>query len=318
MKYIEISNPGPDSRLVIGQSPTPTPSDDELLVQVTAAGVNRADLLQRRGKYPPPPGASSIPGLELAGEVVQTGGGVQGFKAGDRIYALVSGGAYAEYCTPKAALSHHTPNDWSDVEAAAFPEALTTVYATLFDIGRIKPGQTLLIHGAGSGIASMAIHVALQMKVNVITTAGTPEKVLKAQGMGVQQIFNYNEQDFEALIPKDSIDLVIDFIGADYLNKHLNLLKPQGTLIQIACMKGSSATCDLVTLVRKRLHIHGFVLRSQSQEEKTRLWREAHEVLRDFDTKPIIDSVYPFEQAEHAHLRMKSSAHFGKIVIDLS
>ncbi|CAM3094467.1 quinone oxidoreductase [Legionella steigerwaltii] len=319
MRYIHIENPGPHSRLVIENGPKPAYSESQILVRVKATALNRADIMQRYGKYPPPSGESDILGLEIAGEVVEVGANVTQFKLGDKVYGLVGSGAYAEFCPVEASLAQHIPETWDYSHAAALPEALVTVYATLFDLGELKSGQTLLIHGAGSGIASLAIQMAKLIGAHVITTVGTDDKLDKAMKLGADQIINYHKQDFEDLIEDHSVDLIIDFIGGDYFNKHLHLLKPQSKLIQIACLKGSSVECNLALIMRKRLQIIGFVLRSQSIAEKSKLWTEAHKAwekhLRTKKLTPIIDSEFKLEHIEEAHQHMQSGVHFGKIVV---
>jgi len=278
--------------------------------------------MQRYGKYPPPAGESDIPGLEVAGDVVEVGRKVRQFKPGDRVYGLVGSGAYAELCPVDESLAHLIPPGWDYRLAAALPEALTTVYATLFDLGSLQPGQILLIHGAGSGIASLAIQMAKLTKAKVITTVGDKSKIEKALALGADQVINYKENDFEDLIEEQSINLILDFIGGDYFNKHLHLLRPQGKLIQIACLKGSTVECNLALIMRKRLQITGFVLRPQSIEEKTRLWNLAHKhwynSLINKNLVPIIDREFKLEEIGQAHQYMQSSEHFGKIVIHVS
>ncbi len=319
MRYVHIENPGPHNRLVIENGPKPEYSKSQILVRVNATALNRADIMQRYGKYPPPAGESDVLGLEISGEVAEVGANVTQFKPGDKVYGLVGSGAYAEFCPVEESLTQHIPESWSYTLAAALPESLMTVYATLFDLGKLKSGQTLLIHGAGSGIASLAIQMAKLIHAHVITTVGTDNKVEKALKLGADQVINYHKQDFEDLIEDHSVDLIVDFVGGDYFNKHLHLLKPKSKLIQIACLKGSTVECNLALIMRKRLQIIGFVLRSQSIEEKNKLWREAHkawmEPLRTKKLTPIIDSEFKLEQIEEAHQHMQSGVHFGKIVI---
>ncbi|EHL29212.1 NAD(P)H-quinone oxidoreductase [Legionella drancourtii] len=319
MRYVHIKNPGSHSRLVIENTPMPTYKDCQILVQVKASALNRADLMQRYGKYPPPSGESDIPGLELAGDVIAVGSKVTQFKPGDKIYGLVGSGAFAEYCAVDASLAHHIPQDWNYALAAALPESLVTVHATIFVIGELKSGQTLLIHGAGSGISSLGIQMAKQIGATVITTVGSDSKIEKARKLGADQVINYQKQDFEDLIVENSVDLVLDFIGGDYFNRHLHLLKLRGKLIQISCLNGSTVECNLAILMRKRLQITGFVLRTQSIEEKAALWKLAHQtwfgLLTQKQIRPIIDSEFKLEQIEEAQEHMQSSVHFGKIII---
>ncbi len=322
MRYVHIENPGSYSRLTIENAPTPECKDSQILVQVKATALNRADLMQRYGKYPPPKGESEIPGLELAGDVVAVGAKVTQFKPGDKVYALVGSGAYAEYCLVESSLAHLIPEGWDYPLAAALPESLVTVYATLFNLGELKAGQTLLIHGAGSGIASLAIQMAKQVGAKIITTVGKDDKIAKALQLGADQVINYKTHDFEDVIGEQNIDLVLDFIAGDYFNKHLQLLKPQGKLIQIACLKGCKVECNLALVMHKRLQIIGFVLRSQSLQEKSLLWKLAHEqwfdALAKQQIKPVIDSEFNLEQIEEAQQHMQAGIHFGKIVIHVA
>lgn len=319
MKYVHIEHPGSESRLLIYEAPIPTYTDTQILVRVHATALNRADLLQRNAKYPPPPGESDIPGLEVAGTVIACGDKVTEFKEGDTVYGLLGSGGYAEYCALESYLTHKMPLNWDYTLAAALPEALTTVYATLFDLGTLKNGQTLLIHGAGSGIASLAIQMAKYIGAKVITTVSDNTKLKKALQLGADEVICYKESDFDNSIEDNSLDLIIDFIGGDYFNKHINLLKTQGKLIQIACMNGSKADCNLTLIIKKRLQIIGFVLRSQSLEEKSRLWKLAHQqwfsLLDQQKIKPIIDSEFKLADIEKAHQRLQENKHFGKIVV---
>lgn len=319
MRYVHIENPGPHSRLVIQNAPLPQYSKSQILVHVKATALNRADIMQRFGTYPPPPGESEILGLELAGDVIAVGSNITHFKPGDKVYGLVGGGAYAEYCPVEASLAQIIPENWDYNLAAALPESLITGHATLFELGTLKSGQTLLIHGANSGISSLAIQMAKRAHAIAISTAGSESKIEKALRLGADQIIHYGKQNFENLITDHCVDLVVDFIGGDYFNKHLHLLKPKGKLIQIACLKGSKVECNLALLMRKRLQIIGFVLRAQSIKEKTKLWKSAHkkwfELLKNKQLVPIIDSVFTLDQIEEAHQYMQSRTHFGKIII---
>lgn len=297
----------------------PACHDEQILVQVRATAVNRADLMQRQGKYPPPPGESPIPGLEIAGEVVALGKQVKKFNIGARVYGLVASGGYADYCCLHHDLAALIPPDWDFGYAAALPEALVSAHATVFSRGQLREGQTLLIHAAGSGISSLAIQMAKLQGAKVITTASTSEKMVKGIELGATRVINYKEEDFAALIGEQAIDLIVDFIGGSYFPKHINLLKSKGKLIQMACMSGHLVECDLAKLMRKRLEIIGFVLRSQSIAEKAVLWQSAQQqwagALLSKALKPIIDSEFSFEELEQAHLRMRNSKHFGKIII---
>lgn len=321
MKYIVIENIGPESHLNLVEGPIPPYNDNQLLVSVKAAALNRADIFQRHGTYPPPAGESEIPGLEVAGEIIEVGKKVSQFNIGDRVYGLVGGGGYAQYCIIDESLAHHLPKDWDYYTAAALPESLLTVYGTLYELGHLKPNQTILIHGAGSGISSLAIQMAKISKAKVITTIGQQEKWKKAEELGADEIINYTEQDFQQAIPPNSLDLIIDFVGGGYFNKHLILLKPKGKLIQIATLMGAEVECHLGLIVRKRLKIMGFILRHQTIQEKSYLWAKAHEHFFQFfatdQIKPIVDSVFKIEQLEEAFDRMVQGNYFGKIVVSI-
>ncbi|KTD78437.1 NAD(P)H-quinone oxidoreductase [Legionella waltersii] len=319
MRYILIKNPGEKAKLTICDGAEPKFNEYEVLVKVRATALNRADILQRFGKYPPPDGESEIPGLELSGDVLAVGSQVTRFKTGDRVYGLVGSGAYAEQCVVNEELLQHIPPNLDYETAAGIPEALTTVYATLYDLGQLKAGQSLLIHGAGSGIASLGIQMAKLSHAEVITTVGTSDKLITSQKLGADLVINHTKQDFFAEIGINKIDLIVDFIGGDYFSKHLQLLKPNGKLIQIACMKGHKVECNLLLLMQKRLQINGFVLRSQSLREKARLWRLAHvnwyQHLESGVLKPHIDSIFSFNQIALAQQKMIAGQHFGKIIV---
>lgn len=319
MRYISIENPGTESRLVIAEQKIPVCDKEQLLVRVKATALNRADLLQRQGKYPPPPGESAIPGLEIAGIVEACGEKVSQFKVGDRVYGLVASGGYADYCCVHQDLAALMPASWDFGYAAAIPEALTTAQATVFSLGMLKQKERFLIHAAGSGISCFAIQMAKLAGAEIFTTASTEEKMIKARLLGATEVINYKTEDFADFIEEQSLDLVVDFIGGSYFPKHLKLLKQKGRLVQIASMLGHRVECSLATLVMKRLTILGFVLRSQSIKEKAALWKSAQEKWSDYllnkDIIPIIDSEFKLEEIELAHSRMHSSAHFGKIIV---
>ncbi|MBA2652481.1 MAG: NAD(P)H-quinone oxidoreductase [Tatlockia sp.] len=321
MRYISINNPGPDSRLFIAETETPICGKEQLLVRVKATAVNRADLMQRQGKYPSPPGESTILGLEVAGDVVAIGEKVKDFKVGDRVYGLVAGGGYADYCSVHPRLAAKIPDNWDYSYAAAIPEALMTAQATVFSLGQLKMNERFLIHAAGSGISSFAIQMARIKGAEVFTTTSTQEKIAKAKQLGATLVINYKTQDFEALIGDLSLDLIVDFIGGSYFPKHLKLLKQKGRLVQIASQQGHLVEFSLATLMRKRLAILGFVLRPQSLAEKAALWKTSQQewsnLLINKELVPIIDSEFQLADIELAHSHMLSSAHFGKIIVRL-
>ncbi|MBA3536370.1 MAG: NAD(P)H-quinone oxidoreductase [Tatlockia sp.] len=319
MRAIAIENPGPESRLIISEQEIPVCGKEQLLVHVKATAINRADLMQRQGKYPSPPGESTIPGLEVAGEVVAIGEHVNAFKVGDRVYGLVGSGGYADYCCVHQKLAAPIPSNWDYGYAVAIPEALMTAHATVFLLGKLKKNENFLIHAAGSGISCFAIQMAKYKGARVVTTASSDEKIKKAKNLGATRVINYKTEDFAALVEEQSIDLIVDFVGGPYFPKHLKLLKQKGRLVQIAGMLGHQVECDLIPIMRKRLRINGFVLRPQSIPEKAALWKSAHKQwatpLLNKEIQPIIDSEFKFTDIEQAHAHMKSSAHFGKIVI---
>tara|TARA_Y100000588_G_C14248038_1_gene922251 strand:+ start:966 stop:1928 length:963 start_codon:yes stop_codon:yes gene_type:complete len=320
MKAIRIENPGKDSQLEICTIDPPSIKACEVLIKVHSFALNHADLLQRHGKYPPPKGTTEIPGLELAGEIVQIGDQTQGYQIGDKVYALVSGGAYAEYCSAHFKLIHKIPSFMDFDTACAIPEALLTVHATVFEMGQLKNKERLLLHGAGSGITSMACQMAKVINAEVISTIGKETKRQQARSLGIDHIYNYHKTWHEH-IEKDSVHTIVDFVGGDYFDTHLKLLAPKGKLIQIACMNGHRVQTSLLPIITKQIMIQGFVLRPQSLRQKTKLWEKAHQKwfnhIESQQIKPVIDSIFTFSQIEEAHLRMLTSQHFGKIIIKI-
>lgn len=321
MRYIIIDNPGPQNKLIIKERERPQCLPEQLLVRVKATALNRADLMQRQGKYPPPAGESEIPGLEIAGEIVAIGSKVKQFKVGQRIYGLVGSGGYADYCCVHQNLAASIPDDWDYSYAAAIPEALITAHTTVFLLGHLKQKENFLIHAAGSGISCFAIQMAKYKDATVYTTASNQEKIAKAKQLGADTIINYKTTDFGEFIGEQALDLVVDYIGGSYFSKHLKLLKAKGRLVQIACMQGHRVECDLATLMKKRLQLLGFVLRPQTLNEKATLWKSAQQhwsaALLTKQLSPIIDSEFKFTDLESAHSHMISGNHFGKIVIQL-
>lgn len=322
MRCILIANPGRHNQLLLTQQHIPSCKKDEVLVKVKTAGVNRADLLQRQGKYPVPDEESKIPGLEVAGEVVAKGTEVTKLQIGDLIYGLVGGGGYAEYCCVNQHTAALIYPGWNFTTAVALPEALVTAHATLFLLGQLQPGQTILMHGAGSGISSIALQMAKIHGAHIISTVSSEKKMLQAQQFEPATLINYKQVDFEHALEPNSIDLIVDFIGGDYFPKHLRLLKPCGKLIQIACMKGYLVETNLVLVMQKRLQIHGFVLRAQSILEKIQLWqsmqRQWSMSLQNKQILPIIDAEYSLEEVGQAHQRLLNNEHFGKVVLVIS
>jgi NADPH2:quinone reductase len=303
--------------------PTPKPGPGEVLIRVHAAGVNRADVTQRIGKYPPPRGASDIPGLEVAGEVVAQGRGAARWRAGARVCALVVAGGYAEYCAAPEVQCLPVPKTFDFVQGAALPEALFTVWESLFDRGRLKPGETALIHGGASGVGTLAIQVAAVAGARVFATAGTREKCRTCEKLGAVQAINYREQDFVAVVAEltegRGVDLILDIVGGDYVGRNLTALALDGRLIQIGFQEGSNRKVDLRPIMTKRLTMTGSTLRPRSIATKAALADElrAH-VWPSLETgriRPVIAGTFPLTDAYRAHIFLESGAHTGKIVL---
>lgn len=325
MRVIEISAPGGAEMLRPAEREQPVPDAGEVLIRVLAAGVNRPDLLQRRGLYPPPPGASDIPGLEVAGEIAALGPATGGWSVGDRVCALVTGGGYAEYCTAAAALCLPLPDGLSCVEAASLPEALFTVWTNVFDRGRLQPGERLLVHGGSSGIGVAAIQLARCHGAEVYATAGSSEKCRACVELGAQAI-NYREQDFveqiAALTGGRGVDVLLDMVGGDYLPRNLACLAEEGRLLQIGIQHGAKAEIDLFKLMRKRLTVTGSTLRPQPVAEKAAiaasLCGTVWPWLVSGCIKPVIHRVLPLTAAAEAHRIMEEGRHIGKLVLQVA
>jgi NADPH2:quinone reductase len=323
MTVIAISNPGGPEVLVPEQRPVPTPAEGEILVKVAAAGVNRPDVMQRKGLYPPPKGATDIPGLEIAGEVVAVGSGVKRWKFGDRVTALVVGGGYAEYCLAYADHALAIPIGLSMVEAAAIPETYFTVWHNVFERGRLQRGETLLVHGGSSGIGTAAIQLAKAMGARVFTTAGSPEKCDACRKLGADLAINYKTEDFvaatKAATEGRGVELIVDMVGGDYIERNYEAAAVEGRIVQIAFQGSPKTTVDFRRIMLKRLTHTGSVLRSRAVEEKAAIARAVEQnampLLAAGKAKPVIDSTFPLAKAAEAHRRMESSAHIGKIVL---
>ncbi len=314
---------GPDM-LVPGQRPVPTPGNGEVLVKVAAAGVNRPDVMQRMGLYPPPAGAPDIPGLEIAGEIVALGAGVKRWKIGDRIMALVVGGGYSEYCL--AHESHALPlSGISMVEAAAIPETFFTVWHNAFERGGLKSGQTLLIHGGSSGIGTTAIQLAKAFGARVITTAGSAEKCEACRKLGADVAINYKTEDFVAATKTATGDkgaeVIVDMVGGDYIARNYEAAAVEGRIVQIAFQGSPKATVDFRRIMLKRLHHTGSTLRSRSVVDKGAIARAVEDnvlpLIAAGKVKPIIYKTFDLKAAAAAHALMETSAHIGKIVLTL-
>jgi len=306
------------------ERPVPQPAPGELLIKVAAAGVNRPDVLQREGKYPPPPGASRIMGLELAGEVVAAGEGVDARLMGRPVMALVAGGAYAEYAVAPSGQCMAVPPSLSMIEAAALPETLFTVWSNVFERGRAAPGETLLVHGGTSGIGTIATMLARSFGLSVIITAGSAEKCRRAIEIGANHAIDYKTQDFVAEVQKlaaDGVHLVLDMVGGDYVARNLECLAPEGRHVSIAVQRGSKAEIPIHKIMQKRLTLTGSTLRARDVGFKTsvrdQLIRTVWPLLADGRLKPVIDSTFPLARAADAHRRMDAGEHVGKIVLTL-
>jgi NADPH2:quinone reductase len=325
MRAIRVAAPGGPEAMVLADAPRPSPGAGEILVKVEAAGVNRVDVMQRRGVYPPPPGAPDILGLEVAGEVVALGPGASRHALGARVAALVPGGGYAEYCLAHESNALPIPRGLSAVEAAAIPEAFFTVWTNVFERGALKAGETLLAHGGSSGIGTTAIQLAKAFGARVIATAGSDEKARECVRLGADRAVNYRAEDFVAatLAATDGkgADVILDMVGGDYVARNYAAAAIDGRIVQIAFLSGQRVEIDLRVLMAKRLFHTGSMLRPLSVGEKAAiaeaLRAKVWPLLAEGRCKPVIDSVFPLAEAAEAHRRMESSAHIGKIVLTL-
>ena len=323
MTVIGISKPGGPEVLLPETRPVPTPGPGEILIKVIAAGVNRPDVAQRSGSYPPPPGASDLPGLEVAGEVVAVGPGVTRHKLGDKVMSLVAGGGYAQYCIAQAAQAMAVAPSLSMIEAAAIPETLMTVWHNVFERGALKAGETLLIHGGSSGIGTMAIQLAKAFGANVIVTVGSQDKADACLKLGADRAVNYKTEDFvtEAKNATDGAgaNVILDMVGGDYIERNYDAAAVEGRVVQIAFLGGPKANANFAKLMVKRLHHTGSTLRPRSNADKeamvAAIEAKVMPLLRDGRIKPLIDSTFPLEKAAEAHRRMETSEHIGKIVL---
>ncbi len=323
MTAIAIRTPGAPEMLVPETRPLPQPSEGEILIKVAAAGVNRPDVMQRKGLYPPPPGASDIPGLEIAGQVVRAGFGVSRWKAGDRVMALVSGGGYATYCVAHESHALPVPSGIGDVEAAAVPETFFTVWTNLFERGGLKPGETALIHGGTSGIGTTAIQLAKSFGAQVIVTAGSDEKCEACRELGADHAINYKTEDFVVEVKKATggkgADEILDMIAGDYVARNYDAAAQDGRIVQIAVQGGPKATIDVTRIMLKRLTHTGSTLRARPIPAKAAIAREVESkvlpLLASGKVKPLIYRTFPLTEGAAAHALMESSAHIGKIVL---
>lgn len=326
MTAIGLPTPGGPEALVPEQRPVPAPGKGEILVKVAAAGVNRPDVMQRKGLYPPPPGAPDIPGLEIAGEVVALGEGTSRFALGDKVCALVSGGGYAQYCVADEASALPVPAGLSMVEAAALPETFFTVWTNVFDLAGLKAGENFLVHGGTSGIGTTAIQLAKAFGATVFTTAGSAEKCEVCRQLGADVAIDYKTEDFVAVVKEKSggkgAHVILDMVGGSYIARNYEAASPQGRIVQIAFMEGSKVQIDYMRLMLKRLSHMGSTLRSRPKAEKAAiaasLAQKVWPLIEAGKVKPVMDQTFPLEDASKAHARMETSAHIGKIMLTVA
>ena len=322
MRCITVPTPGGPEAMQMGSAPLPVLKEDEILIRVQAAGVNRPDVQQRLGLYPPPPGASPLLGLEVAGEVVALGALASGFFPGHKVTALCNGGGYAEYVAVPAGQCLPWPEGYDAIKAAALPENFFTVWANVFDIAGLKPTESLLVHGGTSGIGLTAIQLAAAQGSQVFATAGSAEKCAFIERYGVTAI-NYKEQDFSAIVhaqtEKHGVNVVLDMVGGPYIQKNIRALVQRGRLVQVAFMQGSKAELDLMTVMTKRLTVTGSTMRPRTSAEKAgiaaALKQKVWPLLDQGKIAPVIEKTFPLEDVSTAHALMESSAHIGKIML---
>ena len=323
MKYIQIEKHGDPDVLKLNSQSVPDPGPDEVLIRVEAAGVNRPDIMQRKGLYPPPPGATDVLGLEVSGTVEKTGVNVTELKVGSQVCALVSCGGYAEFCLASASTCLPIPEKISLEHAAGIPETFFTVWTNVFERGHLKSGETLLVHGGSSGIGTTSIQLGKAFGAKVYTTAGTQEKCDYCKNLGADVAINYKENDFEAeiktLTENRGVDVILDMVGGPYFPKNIKILAVQGRLLQIALMQGYKAEVDFRPLLMKRVTLTGSTLRPRSVKEKASiargLFKEVWPLLDSGIIRPIIHQTFPLEKASDAHRLMESSNHIGKILL---
>jgi len=323
MTIIEARGPGGPDVLVPAERPLPQPGAGEVLIKVEAAGINRPDVLQRQGLYPPPKGASDLLGLEVAGTVAALGPGVARFKLGDKVCALVNGGGYAGFAAAPEATTLPVPKGLSMIEAAALPETVFTVWNNVFERGQLKRGDWLLIHGGASGIGTTAIQMAAAFGARTIVTVSSAEKAKACLGLGATRAINYHEEDFVEAVRETTeghgADVILDMVGSDYIERNLKAAALEGRIVQIAFLKGSKVELDLMRLMMRRLTLTGSTLRAQSSEAKARMAKAIEEsiwpLIAEGKLKPVIDSTFKLTDAAAAHARIDDPAHVGKIVL---
>jgi len=326
MKAVEISQPGGPEVLKLVERPTPEPKAGEVLVKVSAAGINRPDVFQRKGHYPAPPGASDLPGLEVAGEIVGGDVGDTGLKVGDKVCALLAGGGYAEYCAIPAAQCLPVPKGLSDIEAAGLPETYFTVWSNVFDRGRLSAGESLLVHGGASGIGTTAVQLATALGHKVYATAGSDERARAVEGLGAVLGINYRSQDFVEEIKKATngrgVDVVLDMVAGEYVNRNINCVADDGRIVIIALLGGAKATIDCSQILRRRVTVTGSTLRPRPVAFKAEIARALKQhvwpLLEQGKIRPVVHATFPLERASDAHAMMDAGEQIGKIVLTVS
>ncbi len=321
MTAIAIREPGGPDMLVPERITRPIPATGQVLVKVAAAGVNRPDVLQRKGGYPPPPGAPLTPGLEMAGEVVALGEGCKRYAVGDKVCALVPGGGYAEYCVAAEDNTLPVPDGMTMIEAAGLPETYFTVWTNVFQRGRLQSGETFLVHGGTSGIGSTATMLAKQFGAKVVATAGSDEKCADCLKLGADVAINYRSQDFVAVMKEQGLEanLALDMVGGDYVARNFKVMAMEGRIVQIAFQQASKIEIDLLPIMLKRLTFTGSTLRPRTVAQKAEIARELEAkvwpLLEDGKCRPVIHATFPLADAAAAHRMMESSVHTGKIIL---
>jgi putative PIG3 family NAD(P)H quinone oxidoreductase len=319
---IRTGDGGPEV-LQLGEAPSPNPTETQLLVDVRATALNRADMIQRRGGYPPPPGESEVLGLEIAGTVSAMGNAVKGMTKGDRVFGLVGGGGYAEQAVIDYRMAMPMPDEWTFEQAAAVPEVFFTASDNIFTQGGLSAGEAILIHAGGSGVGTAGVQISHHAGAKVFVTAGTSEKIENCKALGATEGINYKESDFVAEILRltdgQGVDVVVDFIGAPYLERNLSVLKTKGRLLQLGLISGSVTEINLNTVMRNRLQLIGSVLRTRSIDEKIGVTQRFMDrwlpELKNGRLRPIIDTVFPLAQVQEAHAYMEANRNFGKIIL---
>ena len=325
MQVVEITKPGGPDVLKPARRPVPAPRAGEVLIEAAAAGVNRPDCLQRAGAYAPPPGASDLPGLEVAGTIVRIGEGVTQWRVGDQVCALTPGGGYAQYCLTPAGQCLPIPKGLDLTQAASLPETFFTVWINVFDRARLAPGETLLVHGGSSGIGVSAIQMARAFGHRVFATAGSPDKCAACEQLGAERCVNYRSEDFVEVVKQltggKGADVILDMVGGDYVPRELKCLATDGRLSLIAFLGGTTATLDLTDILFRRLTVTGSTLRPRSVEYKTAvaqaLYQRVWPLLESGAIRPVIYRTFPLVEAAQAHTLMESSTHVGKIVLEI-